>query len=125
DDPAHETTDQKLLGLAKQLTARVLTTDFNLNKVAQLQGLQVININDLAAALRPTVLPGEKMIVRVVKPGEEPGQGVGYLDDGTMVVLEQGRDHVDEEVEFVVTKLHQTSAGRMIFGRVTGQGLAA
>lgn len=119
DDPAHAGVDQKLMEVARQLVARIVTTDFNLKKVAQLQGVDVINLNDIAAALRPTVLPGERMTVRVVKPGEEPGQGVGYLDDGTMVVLEQAREHVDEEVEFTVTKLHQTSAGRMIFGRVT------
>lgn len=125
DDPAHSGADQKLLELSKQLSARVLTTDFNLNKVAQLQGVQVININDLANALRPVVLPGEKMVVRIQKPGEEAGQGVGYLDDGTMVVVEQGREHMGDELEFVVTKLHQTSAGRMIFGRAGGEGAVA
>jgi uncharacterized protein YacL len=110
--------DQKLLALAKQLNARVLTTDFNLNKVAQLRGVDVININDLTHALKPVVLPGEKMNVRLMKGGEEPGQGVGYLDDGTMVVVEQGRGHLNEEVEFTVTSALQTSAGRMIFGRM-------
>jgi uncharacterized protein YacL len=119
--------DQKLLALAKQLNARVLTTDFNLNKVAQLRGVDVININDLTHALKPVVLPGEKMNVRLMKGGEEPGQGVGYLDDGTMVVVEQGRGHLNEEVEFTVTSALQTSAGRMIFGRMgdgapTGSG---
>jgi len=116
--------DQKLLELAKQLDGSVLTTDFNLNKVAQLQGVRVININDLANALRPVVLPGERLVVRVQKLGEDAGQGVGYLDDGTMVVLEHGRDYLNEDVEFTVTKLHTTSAGRMIFGRV-GQDAAA
>jgi uncharacterized protein YacL len=110
--------DQKLLALARQLTARVLTTDFNLNKVAQLRGVDVINLNDLSNALKPVVLPGEKMHVRLIKGGEEPGQGVGYLDDGTMVVVEQGRGHVNEDVEFTVTSALQTSAGRMIFGRM-------
>jgi uncharacterized protein YacL len=124
DDPTHEGADQKLLELSKQLEARILTTDFNLNKVAQLQGVEVVNVNDLAAALRPVVLPGERMVVRVVKAGEEPGQGVGYLEDGTMVVVEQGREHMNQEVEFLVTKLHQTSAGRMIFGRADGVATA-
>lgn len=115
-----EGADQKLMELSKQLEARILTTDFNLNKVAQLQGVQVVNVNDVANALRPVVLPGERMVVRIVKAGEEAGQGVGYLDDGTMVVVEQGREHMNQEVEFLVTKLHQTSAGRMIFGRAGG-----
>jgi uncharacterized protein YacL len=114
--------DTKLLNLAKDLNARVLTNDFNLNKVAQLRGVDVINVNDLANALKPVVLPGERMTVRLVKPGEEPGQGVGYLEDGTMVVVEQGRSHVNEEVEFVVTSFLQTSAGKMIFGRLGNGG---
>jgi uncharacterized protein YacL len=119
-----EGVDQKLLALAQQLGGRVLTTDFNLNKVAQLRGVDVININDLANSLKPVVLPGEKMQVRLVKSGEEAGQGVGYLDDGTMVVVEQGRGHLNEEVEFTVTSALQTSAGRMIFGRM-GDSAAA
>ena len=110
--------DQKLMNLAKELGARVLTNDFNLNKVAQLRGVDVINLNDLANALKPAVLPGEKMTVRIQKPGEDPGQGVGYLDDGTMVVVEQGRGHLNEDVEFTVTNTRQTSAGKMIFGRI-------
>jgi len=118
-----EGVDQKLLALARQLNARVLTTDFNLNKVAQLRGVDVININDLTNALKPVVLPGEKMRVRLMKGGEEPGQGVGYLDDGTMVVVEQGRGHLNEEIEFTVTSALQTSAGRMIFGRM-GDGVS-
>src|SRR5204863_4486057 len=113
-----EGVDRKLLALAKQLNGRILTTDFNLNKVAQLRGVDVININELSNALKPVVLPGEKMQVRLIKGGEEAGQGVGYLDDGTMVVVEQGRGHVNEEVEFTVTSALQTSAGRMIFGRM-------
>jgi uncharacterized protein YacL len=100
------------------MNARVLTNDFNLNKVAQLRGVTVINLNDLSTALKPVVLPGEKMKVRLVKPGEEPGQGVGYLEDGTMVVVEQGRQFVNEDVEFAVTSVLQTSAGKMIFGRL-------
>jgi uncharacterized protein YacL len=111
--------DQRLMDLALELGARVLTNDFNLNKVAQLRGVDVINVNDLANALKPTALPGEKMSVRIIKRGEDPGQGVGYLDDGTMVVVEQGATHINQEVEFTVTNTRQTSAGKMIFGRIT------
>jgi uncharacterized protein YacL len=117
EDGIHDV-DERLMTLASDLSARVLTNDFNLNKVAQLRGVDVININELANALKPDALPGEKMVVRLLKPGEEPGQGVGYLDDGTMVVVEAGRPHLNEEVEFTVTNTRQTSAGRMIFGRM-------
>lgn len=110
--------DEQLLQVAKDLKARVLTNDLNLNKVAQLRGVDVINLNDLANAMKPVVLPGEKMTVKLVKPGEEPGQGVGYLDDGTMVVVEQARQFINQEVEFTVTNTRQTTAGRMIFGRL-------
>ena len=110
--------DQKLMSLAKELNARVLSNDYNLGKVASLRGVDVININDLSSALKPVVLPGERMTVRMVKPGEEAGQGVGYLEDGTMVVVEHARQHLNEEVEFVVTRALQTTAGRMIFGRL-------
>ncbi|MBS3733393.1 MAG: TRAM domain-containing protein [Phycisphaerae bacterium] len=109
--------DAKLVALAGHLDARVVTNDYNLNKVARLHDVTVININDLANALKPVVLPGESMRVKVVKPGEETGQGVGYLDDGTMVVVEKGRDRIGEEVEIAVTSVLQTSAGRMIFGQ--------
>ena len=109
--------DQKLIDLAHQMQGRVMTNDFNLNKIAELRGVDVININDLAKALRPVVLPGEHMTVKLVKPGESPTQGVGYLDDGTMVVVEDGRTHLDHEVDLVVTSTLQTSAGRMIFGK--------
>jgi uncharacterized protein YacL len=118
DDSSVSDVDEKLLQLAISMSARVLTNDFNLNKVAQLRGVDVININDLANAMRPNVLPGEKMVVRLLKPGDQPDQGVGFLDDGTMVVVEQGRGHLNEEVEFLVTNTRQTSAGRMIFGRL-------
>jgi uncharacterized protein YacL len=114
--------DQKLMLLAAELNGRVLTTDFNLNKVAQLRGVDVINVNELANAVKPVVLPGEKMAVRLIKGGEEAGQGVGYLDDGTMVVVEQGRQYIDQEVEFTVTSAFQTSAGKMIFGRLITDG---
>jgi len=115
-----EDVDAKLLMLARKLDARIVTTDFNLNKIAQLRSVDVINVNDLANALKPVVLPGEEMTVKVIKPGEEPGQGVGYLDDGTMVVAEQGRDYIGKEIVILVTSVLQTSAGRMIFGRLHG-----
>ncbi len=111
--------DQKLMHLAKDLRARVLTNDYNLNKVAQLNGVDVINVNDLSNALKPVVLPGEKMVVAIVRAGEEPGQGVGFLADGTMVVVEQARQYEKQEVEFTVTRALQTSAGRMVFGRLS------
>jgi uncharacterized protein YacL len=110
--------DQQLILLAKTLNARVLTNDFNLNKVAQLRGINVINLNALANAMKPVVKVGEKMKVTIQKPGDLPGQGVGYLEDGTMVVVEQGRGFIDEEVEVAVTNTRQTAAGRMIFGRI-------
>jgi uncharacterized protein YacL len=113
--------DAKLVALARHLNARVITNDFNLNKVARLRGVDVININRLANALKPIVLPGEKMTVKVIKPGEEPGQGVGYLDDGTMVVAEHGREHIGREIGITVTSVLQTSAGRMIFGRLDAE----
>ena len=112
--------DHKLVELAKMMSGRVVTNDFNLNKVAQVQSVEVININDLANAMQPVVLPGEALEVRVIKPGEEYGQGVAYLDDGTMVVIDNGRDHIGQDVNIVVTSVLQTSAGRMIFGRMEG-----
>jgi len=114
----HEGVDQRLMTLAKELEGRIVTTDYNLNKVAQIAGIDVININELAANMKPEVLPGERLNVKVIKPGEGSGQGIGYLDDGTMVVVEQGRSHMNEDVEFVVTNTVQTNAGKMIFGRL-------
>lgn len=110
--------DSKLVAMADHLNGRVVTNDFNLNKVAQLKGVDVINVNDLANALKPVALPGETMRVKIIKAGEQPGQGVGYLDDGTMIVVEQGRDHIGRETAISVTSVMQTSAGRMIFGTV-------
>lgn len=112
--------DEMLVDLALQLGGKVVTNDYNLNKIAQLRGVSVININDLANALKPVVLPGESIEVKIIKPGEEPGQGVGYLDDGTMVVAEGGRSRIGETVTLTVTSVLQTSAGRMIFGRLDG-----
>ncbi len=112
--------DEMLVDLGLQLGGKVVTNDYNLNKIAQLRGVSVININDLANALKPVVLPGEALAVKMIKPGEEVGQGVGYLDDGTMVVAEGGRERVGEVVGLTVTSVLQTSAGRMIFGRLDG-----
>jgi len=112
--------DEMLVDLALQLGGKVATNDYNLNKIAQLRGVPVININDLANALKPVVLPGEALSVKVIKPGEEMGQGIGYLDDGTMVVAEGGRERIGEVVTLTVTSVLQTSAGRMIFGRLDG-----
>ncbi len=114
---AGQPVDQKLVLLAKHLQGKVVTNDYNLNKVAKLHNVGVINLNDIANSLKPVFLPGEAVEVRIVKPGEEPGQGVGYLEDGTMVVIESGRDHVGKQVSAVVTSVLQTSAGRMVFGR--------
>jgi uncharacterized protein YacL len=110
--------DQRLVVLAKSLGGKVVTNDYNLNKIARLQGVEVINLNDLANAMKPIVLPGEGLTLKLIKRGEEPGQGVGYLDDGTMVVTEQGAYHLGETVRITVTSVLQTSAGRMIFGRL-------
>jgi uncharacterized protein YacL len=117
---AGQSVDLKLVILAKHIDAKLVTNDYNLNKVARLQGIHVVNLNDLANALKPVFLPGEQVQVRVVKPGEEPGQGVGYLEDGTMVVVESGREHINEQVTISVTSVLQTSAGRMVFGRYEG-----
>ena len=116
--PEAEGADEKLLVLAKELSGRVLTNDANLKKVAEVRGVDVINLNEVAEALRPVVLPGEKMSVRLVKPGEDPGQGVGFLEDGTMVVVKDGRGHINEDVEFVVTNVLQNATGRMVFGQI-------
>ncbi len=115
---ADQAVDLKLVLLAKDLNGKVITNDYNLNKVAKLHGVGVVNLNDIANALKPTFLPGESIIVRIVKAGEEPGQGVGYLEDGTMIVIEGGRDHIDKEVNITVTSVLQTSAGRMVFGKL-------
>ena len=109
--------DSKLVRLAKVLNGKVLTNDFNLNKVCELQGVSVLNINDLANAVKPVVLPGEEIVVQVIKDGKEHGQGVAYLDDGTMIVVEGGRDFIGTTMEAMVTSVLQTSAGRMIFAK--------
>ncbi len=107
--------DSKLVRLALKYNAKILTNDFNLNKVAQIEGVQVLNVNDLANALKPALLPDETMELKIIKEGKEPSQGVGYLDDGTMVVVDNGSQHVGKTVEVTVTSVLQTAAGRMIF----------
>jgi len=114
--------DAKLVQLAKDVEGAIVTNDFNLNKVAQLQGIPVLNVNELANAVKPVVLPGEEMTVSIVREGKEPEQGVAYLDDGTMVVVEHGKHRIGETVEVVVTSVLQTVAGKMIFGHPQGEG---
>ncbi|MBP2025723.1 uncharacterized protein YacL [Peptoniphilus stercorisuis] len=109
--------DSKLLQLTKDLKGKIVTNDYNLNKVATVQGLEVLNINQLANAVKPVYLPGEEMQILIVKLGKENGQGLGYLDDGTMIVVESGKDYVGETINVVVTSVLQTSAGKMIFAR--------
>ncbi|HOO62740.1 MAG TPA: twitching motility protein PilT [Synergistaceae bacterium] len=113
-----ESVDLALVALARELDAKIITTDYNLNKVAQIQGITVLNVNDLANALKPMLLPGETVTVDVIREGKESHQGVGYLDDGTMIVVEDGAQYVNQRVDVVVTSMLQTSAGRMIFGRL-------
>ncbi len=110
--------DAKLVKLAKVMKAKVITNDFNLNKVAEFHGVKVLNINQLSNALKPIVLPGEEMSVSLIKEGKDPNQAIGYLDDGTMVVVENGRPKMNHEVDVVVTSVLQTTAGRMIFARL-------
>lgn len=122
DYPHIREVDLKLIELARQLEAKIVTNDFNLNKVAQVRGVAVLNINDLANSLRPVVLPGEKMRVMVMKEGKEFDQGVGYLDDGTMVVVDHARRLIGRSVEIAVTSVLQTASGKMIFGRLEEGG---
>jgi len=118
DFPGIKEVDAKLVELGKFLNGKVITNDFNLNKVAELQGVPVLNVNKLANALKPVVLPGEIMNVYIIKEGKEYGQGVAYLDDGTMVVIDNARNSIGQNVEVSVTSVLQTTAGRMIFGRI-------
>jgi uncharacterized protein YacL len=117
DEFAHSV-DQRIVALAKRMSGRVVTNDFNLNKVASVQGVEVINLNDVANALKPRYLPGEQLHIKVMREGESFGQGVGYLDDGTMVVCEQAAQLIGKEIDVIVTSMLQNSAGRMIFGRL-------
>ena len=118
DFPDIREVDGKLVAMAKALGAKVVTNDFNLNKVAELYGVPVLNINELTNALRPVVLPGEEIRVYVLKEGKEYNQGVAYLDDGTMVVIDNGRRYIGHTIEVCVTSVLQTTAGRMIFSRL-------
>ena len=115
DYPSTKEVDQKLIQLAKELSCPIITNDFNLNKVAEVHSIQVLNINQLANALKPIVLPGEIMRVQVIKEGKETGQGVAYLDDGTMVVIDNGKKFMGKNIDATVTSVLQTTAGRMIF----------
>lgn len=115
--PADAEVDSELLNLAHKLGGSVLTIDFNLNKVASFQGVPVLNINELANAVKPVALPGEEMLVQVIKDGKENGQGIGYLEDGTMIVIEGGRRYIGENLSVIVTSVLQTAAGRMIFAK--------
>ncbi len=117
DIGGHMEVDSKLLRLAKVLGGKVITNDYNLNKVAEFQGVPVLNINELANAVKPVVLPGEEMVVHLVKDGKEAGQGVAYLDDGTMIVVDGGKKYMGETVTVLVTSVLQTAAGRMIFAK--------
>ncbi len=117
DYPDIATVDNKLIRLAQEINGTLLTTDYNLNKVATVQDIIVLNINDLAQALRPTYIPGDTLDLKVLKSGKEPTQGIGYLQDGTMVVVEEGKPYMGTEIQVVVTSALQTSAGRMIFAR--------
>lgn len=118
DPPGVQEVDGKLIYLAREFRAKILTNDLNLNKVAQIDGIEVLNLNDLANALKPALLPDEQLHVRIVKEGKEALQGVGYLDDGTMVVVDGGKEFVGKEVMALVTSVLQTTAGRMIFGKL-------
>ncbi len=111
------TVDAKLVRLAQEINATLITNDYNLNKVASLQKVGVLNVNDLAQAIRPTYLPGDTLELKILKQGKEPAQGIGYLNDGTMVVVEEGSDYIGDDIAVVVTGALQTSAGRMIFAR--------
>ena len=113
--------DSKLIRLGQQLGGKIVTNDYNLNKVSELQGVPVLNINDLSNAVKPVVIPGENMHVTVVKEGKEQGQGIAYLDDGTMIVIENGRYYLNKAIEVEVTSALQTSAGRMIFAKPVGE----
>jgi uncharacterized protein YacL len=115
--PSETEVDAKLVALARTRSKVILTNDFNLNRVAELQGVRVMNINSLANAVKPAVLPGEELRVRVIQEGKEAGQGIGFLDDGTMIVVEGGARHIDKDLDVAVTRVLQTVAGRMIFAQ--------
>ena len=117
DYPRARDVDAKLVGLAKDMGASIVTTDFNLNRVAQIDGISVLNVNELAGSLRPVVIPGENLHLRIIQEGKEAGQGVGFLEDGTMVVVESGIRYIDSEISVTATRILQTAAGRIIFAQ--------
>jgi uncharacterized protein YacL len=117
-DLGRDKVDEALVVLARRINGKVVTTDYNLNRVAQIEGVSVLNVNDLANSLKPMLLPGENVEIDIIRVGKENHQGVGYLDDGTMLVVEDGCKHIGERVKVVVTSMLQTSAGRMVFGRI-------
>jgi uncharacterized protein YacL len=121
---SEKTVDQKLVELTRELNGRLVTNDVNLNKLAGVQGVDVVNLNEIANALKPRFIPGEHVRIRIIKEGEGLGQGVGYLDDGTMVVVEQGSREMGREVDTVVTSVLQKSAGRMIFSRLADSAMS-
>jgi uncharacterized protein YacL len=120
DFPKIKGVDAKLVALAKKMNGKIFTNDFNLNKVAELQGIKILNVNELANALKPVALPGEFMTVKIIREGKEPGQGVAYLDDGTMIIVDNAQKHLGVTVEVLVTSVLQTTAGRMIFSEMKG-----
>jgi uncharacterized protein YacL len=122
DFPKIKGVDSKLVALAKKTNGKIFTNDFNLNKVAELQGIKILNVNELANALKPVVLPGEFMTVKIIRDGKEPGQGVAYLEDGTMIIVDNAGRYLGENVEAVVTSVLQTTAGRMIFSEMKTTG---
>ncbi len=119
--PKLKDVDTKLIALAKKLDGKIVTNDYNLNKVAELQGIEVLNLNQLATSLKPAILPGEPMSTKILKEGKEYGQGIGYLDDGTMIVVDDAKKLLGKTVDIVVTSVLQTTSGRMIFARPKGQ----
>ncbi len=121
DFPKLKDVDTKLIALAKRLGGKIITNDYNLNKVAELQGIEVLNMNQLATSLRPAMLPGEQMNIKILREGKEYGQGIGYLDDGTMVVVDDARKNLGKAVDVVVTSVLQTTSGRMIFAKLKEQ----
>lgn len=122
DFPKIKGVDSKLVALAKKTNGKIMTNDFNLNKVAELQGIKILNVNELANALKPVLLPGELMTVKIIKDGKEPGQGVAYLEDGTMIIVDNAQRYMGENVEAMVTSVLQTTAGRMIFSEMKSAG---
>lgn len=123
DDMAPGNVDARLVRLAKEMGAKLITNDYNLNRVAQVEGIDVLNVNELANAVKPVVLPGEELHVAVIREGKEMHQGVGYLEDGTMIVVEHGRRMIGDETDVIVTSVLQTAAGRMIFARPKREGI--